>query len=223
MSAIFPEHKLKLITESLMNKAKNDLDANSGDETKSWLYSMFGGVVEEGVDYFEQAKKVLNDIYDETVDKKLYIKLGYSFNQEDYPVITIILPDEQFAHPHLSMNEEVENYSKDGSDYIAEVHEARFNTQYVMLVSSNNMDEVLIIHKLLVAFFVSSTEQYDLQGIRNPRVSSRDVSMQLDVPPPRELYHRGISVSFYYEQKFRSLVETEIPTDFTSGGNMYDD
>ena len=96
MSLIIPEFKIHEIYTNILNYIKADLDSNSGDETKSMLYRMFGGITFENFNYYDQIKKVVND-YAATAKgkRKLKITIGHDFNNNQYPSMAIILPAEQ--------------------------------------------------------------------------------------------------------------------------------
>ena len=218
MAVMFPEHTLRLVIEAALVYINADLATHVGDETKSWLYSVLGGIEEENVDYFKEAKEFIKKYGDQTKKDRLRIKLGYDFGKSENAVINIILPSEQEDLKAISTVGSYEVLPDSAGNVL--LNEARYNCEYIILVSTLNMNTTIILHKVLHCIFIGLRDNFELRGLQNLTVSNRDVHLAMDVPPPKERYHRGLMAKFFYEMQVRSLIQSSFADDFTSEGSL---
>lgn len=224
MSILIPEHGLVQGLIDIIAYVKADLDANSGDETKSMLYRMFGGVVFENLDYYEQIKKIITDSQKTQKEKrKLKITMGYDFNNNQYPTIAVILPMEQDS-PINNTFAGGEDIRDDVDGSLTEQNQQNYSTEYGYLIISDNPNEVILLYHFVKACLVGFVDTFQQKyHFENIRTSGKDYISRMDIPIPPNAFARVISMHFHY------TMETPVPGSITkadgfiSDGEMYDD
>lgn len=221
---VIPEHGLIEGLKNALAHLKADLDANSADETKSRLYLMFGGVVFENIDYFEQIKKILNDSQKTSKDRrKLKITLGYDFNNNQYPTIAVILPMEQ-DNPINNTMAGGDDVRDNVSGSLIEQNQQNYTTEYGYMIVSDNGNEVILLYHLVKAIMVGYVDTFcQKYNFQNLRTSGRDYISRMDIPVPPEAFARILSTHFHYVMEVPVPGVTEKIDNLDHTGSAYDD
>ena len=210
-----PEVVLYNLLNNTVRLLREDLAANVAAETEenSILYRIFG-VDESGealklniYNFYKQAKKVLS------IKDNLKVHYGYSLNTATSVDICILLPSENGKVGIGADEGYLTTVEEDGfQNYNTQV----FESNYQLMITSNNSNEVLVVYTLLKSVLLMLIDQLELFGFRNPRFSGQDVVMQEDLAPV-PLFHKVLNIEFMYEHN----VPQRLKVDFLKGLNAY--
>lgn len=192
-----PEINLYKLVNILLEYVRQDLALYRGDLQRSFLYSIFEDSSYDKFEFFKQGSEILN----KSSKRRLEVNIGYNLQRAASPTIHIIIPASDKGQSDgigldLGYEEKVSLDGKEGFE--REVYTRSFQGTYNLLITSENMAEVVFIHALLQALFIGTGQQVELQGFQNLKLSTQDITLQQDLMPVN-VYHRIFGLNFNYE------------------------
>lgn len=211
---IIPEMIIYNFLNAFLKNIKEDLKNN--DEKATILYTAFavdecGNELNlENYKYYEQLKDII-------LKREVTVSLGYNLQVASQLAIHIILPGETGDHVTIGADEGYqEGFHKD-EDNFYETKTRKYNTSYNLMITSENSTEVILFYHLLKVMFLSCIDQLEFMGLRDPKDSGQDVTIQTDLVPPN-IFHRVLSLSFFYEVTVRDFLAKAIIKNFKITG-----
>ena len=172
-------------------------------EQKSLLYQYLGDNAFGKVNYFDAMSALLVGRYTDGERTKFPIGLGFDFNERFMPMLNIILPSEEPSLKQVGTESAVyqrQDGAKSGG--MIQGHSSMYN----IVISSKNMNEVLIIYSYLKSVMLSGINQFSYRGFVGVELSGRDITMDMDLNP-LNFYHRSIGLRFEYQNCIPNLTE----------------
>lgn len=195
--SLLPEIKLKKILDYLLDQVRNDYYNNSSNEQKSFLYRVFSS--DNNIDnynFFTQAKAILLRGNDN--QRKLETRIFFDRSRAHIPTIHINLPSESPQGDSLGFGiGNTPPIFDDNDQTYSHMLQRSFDTKYNITVTSDNTFEVIVIYTLLKAILISQVDIIEMNGLRNPKISGRDLMVMDQITPP--LFMRILVLDFMYE------------------------
>ena len=164
---------------------------------------MFGTQKQGKMDFFTQVKGILARKFGKGNSRVLEIRTGFHINKTDLPNISLLLPSEEPKYEQAGLTQGKPcNFYKDGK--MAHISSEHYQTQYTMLISSDNENEVVALYHFIKGLMLAGRNQYQFRGLEGVKVTGRDLSMDFDVAPT-QLYHRGVGIGFHYDNNIASI------------------
>lgn len=205
---LIPEN---IIYHNLVNTIallKEDWETN-GDKTKTILYDLFykddNGIVMSynRFDYLKQAEHIFVSSQQVTSSRKLMVTMGYNVQRAALPTVHILLPNENKHDVGIGMGQ---GYQDDVivDDKIKTTYTNVSKATYNLMITSDNSSEVVLIYHALKNIMFASFAAYELRGLRDIEFGGQDLQFTNDLVPP-EVFHRNLTITFFYESHVRSL------------------
>lgn len=182
---------------------KNFKDCSN--EKDSFLYLIFGkdrfnqDVQFGKFNFFEQAKTLFIAGQDDDVKRRIEISMGFNLKREGAPTIHILLPSESPVNAGIGDNEGyVKGFSDETKKTYYRVVTQDASVTYNLLITSDNVNEILLIYNFLKASFLGFKLQLELKGLQNIVSGGSDVNMNDDFLPPN-LHYRNFTLNFTYD------------------------
>lgn len=162
--------------------------------------------------YKEQAKNVFLKSASEA--RKLQITIGYNLERAHLPTIHIILPSESSDSKGIGYGEGYIPYEVnevEGTFYkkFTDV----YRSSYSLMITSDNANEVVMIYHVLKNLFVSIFEVFEKEGLRDIKFSGQDLQFNNELMPTT-IFHRNLSIDFFYETTVLSLQAEDLIRKF---------
>lgn len=215
---LMPEVVLYNILNNTVKLLRDDLAENieANTEANSILYRILG-VDECGealkinfYNFYKQAKKVLS------VKDNLKVHYGYSLDTATSVDICILLPSENGKVGIGADEGYLETVEENG---VQQYNTQVFESNYQLMITSNNANEVLVVYTLLKSVLLMLIDQLELYGFRNPKFSGQDVVMQEDLAPV-PLFHKVLNIEFMYEHNVPQMLQAEFMKKFIAVGSI---
>ena len=193
--SLLPEIKLKKILDHSLDVIRKDYYDSLPNEQNSFIYKIFAENVIDNYDFYTQAKAILLKTNDNP--RLLQTRVFFDRSRAHIPTIHINLPSETPNGDSLGYG--IGNIDPTFNDNTEEYSNSRqrcFNTTFNITVTSDNTHEVIIVYAILKAIMISIVEILEMNGLRNPKISGRDL-MILDTTPA--LYMRVLALEVWYE------------------------
>lgn len=214
---LLPELILKDAIDKALNFARQDY-ANTTDKNKSWLALCFKDLIIDDYDFFQQVVGIICT----DVDNPRHFKGDLMFNakKNNLPSFHITLPAESPTDNSLGIGE-VEENNLQQSDGFRQVFSRRIQTNYNVVVVSDNTQEVIVLYHLMRTMLIALLPHLHLSGLVNVTFAGQDINPYRDLAPT--LYMRAISLGVQYETYSPSLQLDLYPTDVTVQGHAQDE
>lgn len=216
-----PEVVLYDLLNNIIKLLRTDITQHPGvDESNSLLYRIMG-LNEQGnpmrlnyYNFFKQARKIL------MTKDNLKVYYGYNLSTTTGVDICILLPSEQGKtavgadEGYLQTDE-----GEQGAETVQNYNVQTFESNYQLMITSNNSMEVLTVYTLLKSALLMLIDQLELYGFRNPHFSGQDIVMQEDlIPVP--LFHKVLNIEFTYEHVVPQAIQAELVKGLTFAGTI---
>lgn len=201
----FPEVRLqricKYLIDYLIDNYKRNL--NNQTENQSYLYLLFhkDSDDENMSNFYEQAKTIF--LREQNNPRFLQINPMWDKKRAGLPTISIITSPDN------------ENYTQigdfEGGDYngvISRKLERGYQSQFVFMITSENINEVLIITYTLRALLISSIGELAGLGFINPILGVQDIIPQIETFPTN-IYSKNIVLNTTYTEQVPELIGLE--------------
>lgn len=205
-----PEVVLQDTLEDILKFIKLDLEANSSDETKTYLYRVFGDLTNKNYDFFNQAKEILTR--PESEDRVFNFYQSFSSDRTQYPAVYINSFSEEEDDSinqigagvigHDSKMENVFNSTPEYDDYVNSF-ERRFKSMFEFLFVGETKTQTLTLKYLVQSMLISLRQYLENRGLRNQKISTQRVKFVKEIPD--KLFVNFIGYKFDYETIVPSL------------------
>ena len=196
MSIVVPEILLFNLITGIIKHVETDLTTHAPDPENSFLGRILMGIKDHKHDYFEEAKVLFTRKNDNP--RAIRTRLFFDAKEANIPTIHITMPQETSGANSLGAGESHEYYEDDVHGTVSPERERRFDTNFHVIVTSDNHREVLIIYHVVRAMLVSALSEVDIAGLENPKLGGQDIRPQENIVP-RNIYMRGISIQCSYQ------------------------
>ena len=218
-TALIPEFEVLNVVQLALDFIRKDYDAQLEPEN-SYLVRLLQGDGLKRYDFVTEAKKIfLADIDD---PRYLEAHLMFNFERAGAPTIHIVLPSEQTAEQNngIGLDEGYDDYifddEQDPTTYTA-TFTREFQSNYSIVITSENTNEVILIYHVLRALLISLTQHLGLKGIRGIKLGGHDLSVN-DKSFPQNIFFRAINMSLQYETSCPDVVNHPIFKTITAKG-----
>ena len=217
MAILLPEIIIYNSLKALLAFVKEDFANNQLLDTI--IYSCFAkddqgkAIKIEQFDYLEQAIATLTN-----KKKEIEISLGYNMQVSSQVSIHILLPSEQGKPLNIGASEGFDvNVSRDNGKSASEQYSNIYDATYQLMITGENSSEVIMVYHFLKALMLSLYYHFELMGLRDPKWSGQDVSIQQDLIPTH-IFHRALGISFWYEVSIPNLISKKLITGLQISG-----
>ena len=133
---------------------------------------------------------------------------GYNMERKGIPTIHILSPSENMIELGIGQNKGYEENDVVGIDEV-ETYSSTFDSTQSILISSDNQDEVVLIYEMLKTCLTSIVTHFELNGLKNIKISGTPVSF-VDNVIPSHIFHQNITLNFKVEVKTNSLIRNRL-------------
>jgi hypothetical protein len=218
-----PEAVLLKTIEDSLNYIRADYKSQS-DKSKSWLAQAFQDTSLQVDKYnFYNELVVILIVRDEADPKFFEGDLMFDRRRERVPSYHITLPSESLSDGNtLGVGESdfslfIPETTELNSDIdIKEVFTRRIQTNYNIVIMSDNSNEVVAIYHLMRAILIASTFAFNTLGLENLTHAGQDVQPYRELAT--QLYMRAISIGFQYQTSVPSLTFNKMVTEIQNQG-----
>ena len=223
---LIPEFVIHQTLTSALTFVRTDYAANVNTPEKSWLYKVCQDASFQRFIAFQEAVAIICGPDDNT--RTLEIELMFNLHKVGPPTIHITMPSEQTQSGGNAMSS--------GEDYndtlfedsytdpsnpntyqdttVTPVLSRRFNTTYNIVVTSDNLTEVVFLYHFVRSLLISCLFTLNERGLQNISLGGQDIKPYSDLMPA-STFMRAISMSLQYESKALAFDSAIFPTDFT--------
>lgn len=205
---IMPEVIIYNALESIVKCVRKDLTENKDNEKASILYRLLGENIDgkpimmNRWDFFKQAKKIF------TNKNNLSVNFGYNFDVANIIALHIVLPSEQAAESAIGQDEGY-NTIVDDEEMITEFFSQNFQSNYQVMITSNNSSEILTVYHVLKSMLLMIIPHLEIMGLRLCKLSGSDIMFKDDLMP-NGMFHKVLNISFNYELKVPQMLRKDI-------------
>lgn len=197
---IIPEFILLNAIEKGLAFVRSDFQTHFSNETEeeSYLYELLGGANIQRYNYFKQGKKVI--LAEEDDPRKINIDLIYNMDVSKVPSVYVGLGSEQNSNGQNGIGLD-QGYIEDviyEDDTARSSFTRRKNSNYTIMITSDNSNEVVMLYHFLYALILSLTPHLNMVGLHNVAVGGQDLQLRADLLP-KHLFTRALSIGFQYE------------------------
>lgn len=221
---IIPEFILLNAIEKGLAFVRKDYEeaVATGGESRSYLHRVLGGNKIGRYDYFTEAKHVFLAEIDDP--RRLTVDLMYNMDVSKIPTIYIALAAEQSGQNGIGIDEghavELEYTNTNGVVEYTSVFTRRQSTNYTVMITSDNSNEVVMIYHFLRTLLISLTDHLSLSGIENITLGGQDLQLSSDLIP-KNLFMRALTVKVEYDVHAPNVRSYEALNDmFFNGQNI---
>lgn len=219
MPLIIPEVTLQNSIEAILSFIRTNW-SNNADKTKTMLYKLWNGVTYGRYDMYTQAQTVFLKTDDDP--RKLKVRPSFDNELAGIPSIFINLPSEESGYADgLGIDEGEADYTYDDDNLEYTKNYGRgFSSNYNIVISSDNRNEVILIYHTLRALLIPLFNHVMFEGLENPKISGRDLQIHSDIVP-KHIFMRAITFTSSYRvnvddftanQMFQSITFQGTPT-----------
>lgn len=217
MAIRIPETILYKVLRTVVDVVKEDFETIT-DKKKTLLWFFFGEdefgerLEFETFDFFDQSVSILTKKGDEV--RALEITIGYNLNRAAMPTIHILLPSETPINSGIGSNEGFQEPIVDTQrNETIPVLTQDSSVTYNLLITSDNMHEVLVLYHFLKGAFLSFKSQLELRGLQNATFGGQDIQFDEGLVPTH-VFHRNFNLSFTYDFSVPDIFSRKFGTEF---------
>jgi len=198
-ATIIPEVVLYNLITGMVNHVSADLESHSTDPENSFIGRMLMGIKDHKHDYFIEAQSLFSRRDDNP--RKIRTRLFFDAQEAHIPTIHVTMPQENSGQNSLGAGEyghEDYTYTNSLNNEESPARERRFDTNYQILITSDNHREVLIIYHIVRGMLISALSEVNIAGLENPRLGGQDIRTNENIIPS-SIFMRGISLQCSYD------------------------
>lgn len=208
---LIPEVEIYDVLNKLFLFMKKDFESQV-DEQKTILFDIFGVKADvkrtNTFDWFAESKVVFVNRNQDN-PRQLQVNFGYNLERSNKPTIHILLPSESPVNSPIGMNLGYESSFIDAEEQeISEVYTQDCSVIYNLLITSDNMSEVILIYNTLKYMFLSLKIELELLGFKNLMFGGGDVVFSQEYLA-QGVYSRNFNLQFSYDFSSRELISTK--------------
>lgn len=196
MSIVSPDIVFFNTCDILLKQIRQDWN-NHTDKSQTLLGKMLIGTNIGKYQLFEQAQTVF--LQPDDNPRKLDVRMGFDTQRADIPTLHITLPREQPAEDGIGIDEGFGDtfYNDDDKEY-TKTFTRRFSTNYSVMITSDNRNEVVLVYNVFRALLISAFDHMQLSGLENIKLSGGDLQIN-DRLAQNNIFMRSINVNFSYD------------------------
>lgn len=202
----FPELTLNQTLKAFKGALVEDLTTQPKEQTI--LYDFYGGVIDNGIDYFEQAEELFSRGKDN--EREVQIRGTYERDKSSLPSVFITLPSEESGSANgigFDRGFKSPEFNEDLGE-ISEFNSRSFNTTYDLIITSNSTLEVKLLYYTFRSLLISLIDEFELSGFQNLVISGGDLEPDAEVTPI--VYRRVIRLNFMYTDDIRVFTKNKL-------------
>lgn len=183
-------------------KVIRDDYASQSDKQNSLLYQIFEDLKLDRYGLFEQGETVIVGAGDSP--RRLEVNLGFNTERTAIPTIHILLRNDQRSDGNSIGYGEGDLGGSNGFYIVDEpnsnfkqTYNRRYKSTYDLLITSDNINEVLLIYHFFRSSIFSLSSHFEAKGIHQLSISGNDININTDII--EKAYMRSIIISFEHE------------------------
>ena len=200
---IIPEVVFFNHLKTILKMIRDDYNDNLSDTTKSILYKTFyqSGALDK-FSFYEQLVKIL--ITKKDNPRAFDFSLGFNMEKSAIPHLHITLPNENSSSNGIGLDEgQFDEIFDDDDKTYHKIYTRRFDSQYNFTITSDNMNEVIVLYHFMRTVFIQMIDSMNQFGIEKIQISGRDIQLNSSLAP--NVFVRNIALSFSYEISIQNL------------------
>jgi len=200
---IIPEVVFFNHLKTILKMIRDDYNDNLSDTTKTILYKTFyqSGALEK-FSFYEQLVKIL--ITKKDNPRTFDFSLGFNMEKSTIPHLHITLPNENSSGNGIGLDEgQYDEIFDDEAQAYHKIYTRRFDSQYNFTITSDNMNEVIVLYHFMRTIFIQMIDSMNQFGIEKIQISGRDIQLNSSLAP--NVFTRNIALSFSYEVSVQDL------------------
>jgi hypothetical protein len=224
--SLIPETIIYKLVKLMISVTQEDV-ANKTNKEAELLWRIFGDFVHDAENnhvevqqigkykLYDQAKKIFT-IDPAAKQDQIYVGIGYDLKRVElgYPAIHILLPHESAQNAPIGGNEGyLESVVDESTSTNYPVYAAETDVVYNLMITSKNMNEVVVLYHWLKSTALSFHVQFELRDFKNVKVGGNDLQFNDDMVPPN-IFHRNFNLSFSYDYAAIDILGNKFGTGF---------
>lgn len=211
---IIPEVQLFNTIKNILNYIRVDFEGHS-NEQDTLLYRILGDNQLQRYEMFTQAKTVF--LAEKDNPRILDVNMFFNLERAGIPTIHITLPAEQPNKDGIGIDEGFQSeeivvpIDNPAGNYQVPTYTRRFATQYNIVITSDNSNEVVLIYHVMRALLIPTIDHFSVVGLENVKLSGRDIQ-NMNTIVPTHIFMRNIGVAMEYEVSVGDFYPQEIIT-----------
>jgi len=204
MAILIPEVIVQKILTIILKVIRKDFKSKS-DKKKTLLFFIFGEdeagdkVEFNGLNFFDQAVNLLVKGGTRGKKRELEATIGYNLERAESPTIHILLPNETPKNSSIGGDEGyIEHLIDEERQESIAVFTQDCTATYNLMITSDNMMEVLIVYHFLKAMFLTIKTHLELSNLQNAVFGGNDLQINEELVPPH-IFHRNFNLTFDYD------------------------
>lgn len=219
MSIVTPDTILYNTIDGILKKIPDDFNKYS-DKSKTILYKLTKGVALGDYDFYEQSKEVF--FKNKDARRKIELRVGWDQTRTQLPTIYINMPSEDKGpEDGLGVDEGVDTFFDESEETYRNIYQRSFMSRYSIVITSNIRNEVVMIYHILKSMMIPLIDHLEMSGLKNPKLSGRDLGMGDGNLVPKNIMLRTLNVEFYYNQSVEDIFDTDYIKGFIFSGSAY--
>lgn len=150
------------------------------------------------------------------IARKLEVSVGYNHLRAGMPTIHIMLPSETKQENGLGNGEgymDTVQFPEDETITPNTQFKRNFTnvteSNYNLVITSDNSSETVLLYHVLKNTLFAAFEAFEFRGLRDVKFGGQDLQFSNEFMPP-DVFHRGISLAFFYESSVNALVREKL-------------
>lgn len=195
MEIIVPEIIIFNTLKNILSFIREDFKANT-DSEKTFLFRILGNLNLQRYGYFEQAKQVFVSETDNP--RHLDVNMFFNSNRAAIPTLHLMLSSEKKGGDGIGIDQGFRDPEFDDvTETYRHIYNRRFDTQYNIVITSDNSNETMLIYNVLRAILIPIFDHFNQTGIENIRLGGEDIRLDPHLVPP-SIFIRSINMMFSY-------------------------
>jgi hypothetical protein len=210
---IVPEIAIFDSIKKILAFIRNDFKSKP-NEQDTLLYKMVQDNTLQRYNLFNEAKTVFLEAKNHNEPRFLDVNMGYNFDRinKNNPTIHILMQGDSPRDNSMGYglgNNPIDYNDQEGT--YQEYYERHFDQRLNLMVSSDNVNEKILIFYILRSMLISLIPYLNGIGLHNVSFSGADIV--LNSGPAGNITMRNLSMSFDYDVVSPSLIEEEFVRD----------
>lgn len=191
-----PELEIYKIITLIVEAIREDLRETTIEE-ETFLFQILQDSKADGYDFYIQMKEVF--LRKKNDSRCLETRLFFDAKRAEVPTIHINLPMESSGENGLGSDEGfTEPLFDDPKLQFIRQFNRRFNSNYQILITSNNSLEVIGLYHVIRAAIIANLGGLEVKGFTNLSLSGGDLQLNPEIIPVT-VFVRGLNFNFGYE------------------------
>lgn len=200
-----PDYDIHNVINFALEYIRQDIESSLPEEDR-YLYALLKGnqITANAIDtydLYQQAKIVF--ARKSSQQRYLATFIGYNLERASFPTIHLLIPTENTSKQILNRGIGYEEPYK-GINISRDTYTEWVDCTYQLLITSDNMNEVVLIYNVLKSWLIAFFQNIDKLGYQNLKLSGQDIIID-NLLPPANIFHRTLNLHFTYQHNSPSL------------------